>query len=62
MLTWTDIIEFGERGTPSPDRRVERSDEEWRALLTPEGYRVTRQGATEAPFSSTMCRRIEPGQ
>ena len=62
MLTWTDIIEFGERGTPAPDRRVERSDEEWRALLTPEGYRVTRQGATEAPFSSAMCRRIEPGQ
>ena len=62
MLNWADVIEFGERGTPSPDRRVERSEQEWRARLTPEQYRVTRQKGTETPFSSAMCSRFEPGQ
>jgi len=31
--------------------RIERSDEEWRALLPELAYRVTRQGKTERPFT-----------
>jgi len=31
--------------------KITRTDEEWRALLTPEQYRVMRQAGTEAPFS-----------
>ncbi|MCX7819588.1 MAG: peptide-methionine (R)-S-oxide reductase MsrB [Kiritimatiellae bacterium] len=35
---------------------VRRSDEEWRRRLTPEQYRVTRQGGTECAFTGEFYR------
>jgi len=61
MLTWQDISNFADNGTPAPDNRVVKSEAEWRAQLTPEQYRVTRQAGTERPFSSEMCSLFEPG-
>lgn len=61
MLTWNDILAFGEKGNPTPDRRVEKSPQEWKARLTPEQFRVTRQQGTERPFSSEMCSLFKPG-
>lgn len=61
MLKWNDIIEFATKGNPEPDRRVVKTDEEWRAQLTPEEYRVTRQSGTERAFSSELCSLFEPG-
>jgi peptide-methionine (R)-S-oxide reductase len=31
--------------------KIDRSDEEWRRILTPEQYRITRQQGTEPPFT-----------
>ncbi len=42
-------------------RRVEKTDEEWRAELTPEQYRVLRRQATERPFSGEYDHVFEPG-
>ena len=62
MLKWPDVVTIANRGNPEPPRRVERSDAEWRARLTPEAYQVTRRKGTEAPFSSAMCSLFEPGR
>lgn len=51
-----------DEGNASPPRRVERSEQEWRDLLDPVAFEVTRHAATERPFSSEMCSRFEPGQ
>src|SRR4028119_2127859 len=61
VLTWKEVIRFAKEGNPKPDRAVERTEEEWRAQLTPEEYRVTRLKGTERAFSSEMCSLFEPG-
>lgn len=61
MLTWKDVRDFVKKGNPAPPRRVERDDDEWRRLLTPDQYRITRLKGTERPFSSEMCSLFEPG-
>ena len=62
MLNWSDILRLADQGNPTPERVVTRTDAEWRQLLTPEQYRITRQKGTERPFSSEMCSRFEPGR
>ncbi len=62
MLTWKDILSFAENGNPKPDRRVEKTEAEWKDLLTPEQFHVTRQHGTERAFSSDMCSLFEPGE
>ncbi len=61
MLKWTDVLAIVKNGNPPPRRRVERTDEEWQELLSPEQYRITRRQGTERPFSSEMCSLFEPG-
>ncbi|MEO0472716.1 MAG: peptide-methionine (R)-S-oxide reductase MsrB [Bacteroidota bacterium] len=62
MLNWTNILNFAKNGNPTPDRRVEKTEEEWRKQLTPEQFYVTRQAGTERAFSSRMCSIFEPGR
>lgn len=40
----------------------ERSDAEWRADLTPEQYRVLREGGTEPPWSGELLGVKEQGE
>ena len=32
MLNWNDVIRFTNKGNPQPDRRVEKTPEEWKAI------------------------------
>ena len=62
MITWTDVIRISNVGNPTPARRVEKTAAEWREILTPEQYAITREKGTERPFSSEMCSLFKPGQ
>jgi peptide-methionine (R)-S-oxide reductase len=42
-------------------RKVERSDEEWRRMLTKEEYEVTRRKGTERPFTGQYWNTEDPG-
>ena len=61
MLKWEDVLRFAKDGNPTPERRVEKTEDEWRRQLTREEFQVTRQKGTEHPFSSDMCSLFEPG-
>lgn len=43
-------------------RKVQKSDEEWRASLDPMQYQVARQAATERPFTGRYWNHWDPGQ
>ena len=62
MLNWNDIIKFVNKGNPVPTRRVEKTDEEWKELLSPDSYFVTRGKRTERAHRSDMCGLFEPGK
>jgi len=61
MIKWAEVIHFTNKGNPTPDKRVEKTDEEWKQILTPEEFQVTRLKGTERSFSSEMCSLFEPG-
>jgi methionine-R-sulfoxide reductase len=61
MLKWPDVLNSAKNGNPAPDRKVVKTDAEWREQLSDEEYLVTRQAGTERPFSSEMCSLFEPG-
>lgn len=61
MLNWNNIISFINRGNPVPDRRVEKTEEEWSEQLTAEQFYVTRKHGTERSFSNALCKSFDPG-
>jgi peptide-methionine (R)-S-oxide reductase len=61
MLKWKDVLNFARNGNPAPDRKVHKTDDEWRRLLSAEAFAVTRQTETERAFSSEMCSLFKPG-
>ncbi len=62
MLTWKDVIAFTVHGNPVSDQRVEKLDAEWKAQLTEEQYRITRQKGTERPNSGALCSVYDEGK
>lgn len=50
------VVAMNEMNTP-----VNRSEEEWRAVLDPEAFAVLRQGATERPWSGEYVSTTTPG-
>ena len=53
--------EVQKTGSETAPRKVEKSAAEWRARLTPEQYRVTREHGTEQAFSGEFWNTKTPG-
>ena len=62
MLKWLDVIKRANKGNPPPDRRVEKTPDEWQALLSPEQFRITRLKGTERAHTSDLCNSYEAGK
>jgi methionine-R-sulfoxide reductase len=62
MISWIDVIKFARHGNPQPDRRVEKTEEEWKSQLSPEQFYIARKKGTEPAFSGQYCSSHEPGK
>jgi peptide-methionine (R)-S-oxide reductase len=49
-----DLIEFD-------GKTIDRSDDEWRKILTPEQFYILRQGGTERPYTGALTNNHERG-
>ena len=61
MLKWNDVLNYARNGNLAADKKVQKTEAEWRRILAPEVFAVTRQAGTERPFSSEMCSLFKPG-
>lgn len=56
-----DVLQRAKEGNLTPPARVEKTDEEWRKILSEEEYFVTRRKGTERAFTGAYCEAHEPG-
>ncbi|WP_372634141.1 peptide-methionine (R)-S-oxide reductase MsrB [Fodinibius sp.] len=61
MVNWQEIHKKTANGNPEPPRKVEKSEAEWKEVLTDEQFRVTRKKGTEQPHSGQYCESHDPG-
>jgi methionine-R-sulfoxide reductase len=60
MLKWTDVIRLS-KGNLTPPQRLEKSEAEWRKLLTDEQFQIARLKGTERAFTGEYCEAHTPG-
>jgi len=61
MLDWQEIHKKIVNGNPEPPKRVEKSEVEWKEILSDEQFQVARKKGTEQPHTGEYCESHEPG-
>jgi peptide-methionine (R)-S-oxide reductase len=61
MMNWETVVLKSNNQRASDTLKVIKTEEEWRQLLSPEVFHITRKKGTERPFSNQMCSAFEPG-
>ena len=60
-MKWLDVLQYASKGNEVPPRRVFKSDDEWKQILTQEEFQICRKKGTERAFSGEYCEAHEPG-
>jgi len=60
-MKWLDVLQYASKGNEAPPRRVFKSDDEWKQILTQEEFQICRKKGTERAFSGEYCEAHEPG-
>jgi methionine-R-sulfoxide reductase len=59
-MKWNDVLKYAS-GNLKPDRRVEKTDAEWKKQLTDQQYQIARKKGTERAFTGEYCEAHDPG-
>jgi peptide-methionine (R)-S-oxide reductase len=60
-MNWNKVIKYANKGIP-PDRRVEKTENEWKEILTSEQFNITRLKGTERAGSGALCYAHDAGK
>jgi len=61
MLKWIDVIRLSTKGNLTPPHRIEKSEAEWKKILTDEQFQIARLKGTERAFTGEYCEAHTPG-
>ena len=50
-MKWLDVLQYASKGNLTPPKRVEKTDEEWKKILTEGEFHVARKRGTEHAFT-----------
>ena len=60
-MNWIEVLRLANKGNHAPPKREEKTEDEWRSLLSSEVFKITRKKGTERAHSSDMCSSFEAG-
>lgn len=61
-MNWSIVIDHITYANPCPPFRVLKTAEEWKKILTPEQYKITRLRKTERAHTGVLCNVFEDGK
>ena len=61
-MNWNDVIKYANNGSPEPLERIEKTETEWKTILTPEQFKIARLKGTERAGSGALCSTHDAGE